>query len=647
MKNTKKIIASILALALTVTCLPTDTVKAESKPKLNKTKVTLEVGETVKLKVKKASGLKTKWKSSKPKVAAVSKKGKVTAKSVGSTKIKVTITTKDNKKIKLKTKVKVIEGKVASPATTPAVSVPSTIPAITVYVVVSFPPAGRPEDQKTNEPVADPSHEPTTSPAVTPPTEPTKTPDTDPAEKPTVTPTVTPTSTPTLSPNDNVLFQGDVTYAMTNAKFWADKSETADDVIMTAEQIKEINESVYKDASTNTYDLKNFNIDNFNAESMKTTLKNDLISVRDDYVIGRGKTMYVEGKAVDTNDYFDDIFDNVSNADTTGFTTRKLALVVKRTGMRSIPTADCVGWSATDPDDEFMNTGLNINDPMIVSAITADGKFAFGICSYCSGWVATEDIAICDDKETWLSMWNTPDKETLVVNTNHITLDASISYPESSKLELYLGTTLPIVSSDNIPANIGERNTWYNHVVYVPARDDEGKLVKAYALIPMNAKVNAGYLDYTERNVLETAFTCLGDRYGWGGMLDAMDCSLYMRQIYKCFGFDLPRNTTWQARVPGYVTNISGKTDEEKTDYIRTCMPGTILIFSSHEMMYLGEADGKLYVISDLGSLVESESANAGDDVKTVYGVAINSLDVRRGNGRTWLNCLENALELK
>ena len=54
--------------------------------------------------------------------------------------------------------------------------------------------------------------------------------------------------------------------------------------------------------------------------------------------------------------------------------------------------------------------------------------------------------------------------------------------------------------------------------------------------------------------------------------------------------------------------------------------------------MYIGEVDGKQYVISDLGSASETE-ASIGPTVaaKKIYCVSINSLDVRRANGNTWL----------
>ena len=78
--------------------------QAKAKVKLNKTKATLVVNRTVKLKVK-GTKKKVKWTTSNKKVATVSKKGVVTAKKPG----KATITAKVGKK-KYKCKITVIAG---------------------------------------------------------------------------------------------------------------------------------------------------------------------------------------------------------------------------------------------------------------------------------------------------------------------------------------------------------------------------------------------------------------------------------------------------------------------------------------------------------------------------------------------------------
>jgi hypothetical protein len=94
-RNVFAIVAMVLALALVMPVVFSVQSNAASKKKvkLNKTKATLVAGKTVQLKVQN-SKKKVTWKSNNTKVATVSKKGVVTAKTPG----KATITAKVGKK---------------------------------------------------------------------------------------------------------------------------------------------------------------------------------------------------------------------------------------------------------------------------------------------------------------------------------------------------------------------------------------------------------------------------------------------------------------------------------------------------------------------------------------------------------------------
>lgn len=99
----KQTFAWILALMMVFSIFPATQVNAATKPKLSKTKITMTVGQSKKLKVKgisKKRAKRIKWKSSKKKVVTVTKTGKIKARKAG----KATITAKVGKK-KLKCKV--------------------------------------------------------------------------------------------------------------------------------------------------------------------------------------------------------------------------------------------------------------------------------------------------------------------------------------------------------------------------------------------------------------------------------------------------------------------------------------------------------------------------------------------------------------
>ena len=118
-----KFMAILLTLVLTLSMANglVFNVSAAS-PKLNKKKVTITVGKTVKLKVKKNKAKKkVKWKSANKKIVKVTKKGKIKGIKPG----KTVVTAKVGKK-KLKCKVKVVAKKQTTKPT-----VKPTVPATT------------------------------------------------------------------------------------------------------------------------------------------------------------------------------------------------------------------------------------------------------------------------------------------------------------------------------------------------------------------------------------------------------------------------------------------------------------------------------------------------------------------------------------
>lgn len=112
MNQSKKKIAILMTLVLVMTSFSIANINAAMKVKLNKTRVTLQVGKSVTLKLKN-NKKKVKWLSSSRKVAVVTKKGKVTAKKAG----KAVITAKVGKK-KYKCRVTVKENKKSTPTVT-------------------------------------------------------------------------------------------------------------------------------------------------------------------------------------------------------------------------------------------------------------------------------------------------------------------------------------------------------------------------------------------------------------------------------------------------------------------------------------------------------------------------------------------------
>ncbi|MCR5202414.1 MAG: cellulase family glycosylhydrolase, partial [Lachnospiraceae bacterium] len=120
-KGMRRVIGFLLALALVITSgvLPQGASAKTKKVKLNKSKATIKVGKTVKLKVNNApKKAKVKWSVNKKAVATVTKKGVVKGKKAGKAKVTAKVTYKNGKKkVTKKLKCTVTVKKAASSST--------------------------------------------------------------------------------------------------------------------------------------------------------------------------------------------------------------------------------------------------------------------------------------------------------------------------------------------------------------------------------------------------------------------------------------------------------------------------------------------------------------------------------------------------
>ncbi len=431
-------------------------------------------------------------------------------------------------------------------------------------------------------------------------------------------------------------FEG-VTQDMCTPQYWIENAgEGADEILMTAEEIKEFNSLAIAASGTNVYGIEDFK-EVFNAESVKASLSNKTAPARD---------WFIDGIKIDKEKYIEKInkvFDRTAWTDTSHESV--YAVAVRVTAVRNIPTNDVLRYSATDTDDENISTSLLVNEPFLIRQYCRKGsdEFYWGYARNCTGWVSAEDLAICKDKDEWLDAWKVEpgNEDFLVVTQSRLTLEPADLTPDISERQLTLGTILKLVPQEDRPENIAGRSGWHNYVVYLPCRDDKGRYYKQPAYIQTRYDVNIGFVPLTSANLIRLSFSCLGDRYGWGNMLGAMDCSGFMRNVYRCCGLEIPRNTNLQLNVPGTVMNLSLYSDEEKQAELERMAPGTLLFFSGHEFMYLGSLDGTAYCISDLGNVVEPSNDSV---IQSVYTVSVNPLTAKRANGNTWLGETGNAV---
>ena len=432
-----------------------------------------------------------------------------------------------------------------------------------------------------------------------------------------------------------ITYMPDVTAEMSEASYWADLRENSREIILTPEEIQAFNVDTAIASGTMVMDLRTA------AESFDGKARNEMIrsSATADAQYYFGWTYGSNGKKA-TWAYYEKMIRNCIDRKAKSVMPMRYGIAVNRTVLQVFPSSEPIWDDPTDHDFNYQYlSAVHVNDPLLIYTTSRDGKYYLARSRDCSGWIPAEDIALCADKEEWLSAWDLPSDKVLVVYGNKEYTDESFTAPETARRMLSQGSILELVTDLAPDQLVNNRSPYHNYVVYLPVRREDGTYEKKMALIPENAKVSVGFLPLTEENIAMVMLNNLGDAYGWGGMMDVEDCSGLMRTVYACFGLQIGRNGNWQWKMNMEKIDMANMSVEEKRLIIDELPIGAALCFPGHEMMYLGKVDGKYYVVSTVSSIM---SPDTGKRLRT-RDVMINTLDVKRANGQSWLQALNMA----
>ena len=176
MKNVKKLICKLLVALLILNLFPSNSAIAASKIKLNKSKITIKVGQSKKIKIVGANKThkKTRWKTSNKKIAKMSAvkndSVKITAVREGKAQITAQI---GNKKYSCKITVKKAEEAKQQDGSDATMDKPTAVPAVEPTAVTTSVPTVEPTAVTTSIPTVEPTALPTSVPTVVPTVEPT------------------------------------------------------------------------------------------------------------------------------------------------------------------------------------------------------------------------------------------------------------------------------------------------------------------------------------------------------------------------------------------------------------------------------------------------------------------------------------------
>jgi len=386
---------------------------------------------------------------------------------------------------------------------------------------------------------------------------------------------------------------------MLTAGYWISRHPSPDALILTAEQIAELNRHIEKGLEPAAAKISlgaGHNTSwpaSCSGSDLASALQKDIDRLRAKpryFSSGRQAPGAFYDRMIEDmdlaaiNPIFNPIFNPVMDSVIDPVQISLGGVIVRFSDQRILPTLEPLYSNPSEVDfDDLQNNALEMGTPLLLLHQTRDMKWTYVCSSSSSGWVESRHIARCSLEA--LEDFIHPDRFVVVLRPKvDIYRNPTLTYSEEY---VQMGGRFPLIEV--------EENAYQ---VMIPVSDSHGYLIKQQGYIQKN-QVSEGYLPYTARNILQQAFEMLNAPYGWGGMYGEQDCSRYIQQIFATVGVNFPRNSADQAMVGKRVTEFDPDTPEIfKIRSLDQASGGiTVLYLKGHIMLYLGKTGFLPYAI--------------------------------------------------
>ncbi len=390
--------------------------------------------------------------------------------------------------------------------------------------------------------------------------------------------------------------------------YWLERLPEKERILLTPQEIAACNEKIRSQAESGVYELTLY------PQSVSgSRLKNWLQAAE----MPEG---FVNGKPLEAA-WSKAVLQRLNLAAVKEMNSVAYGLATERCNLRILPTATPVFESAADRDfDQLQATILNPGEGVVVLQRSGDGLWLFVQASTYRGWVSSASIAVAE-RQAWLDYLNA--ERFVTVSGVKLVLDV-----ETRKVIAEMGSKLPLAEDDK--------------TLLLPQRDAAGHLRLLTVELPEGSETVRGYLPYNRENVLRQAFKFKGQPYGWGGLKESVDCSSLIMDVYRCFGFQLPRDAdTQELAAAGRTTKLQRA---ERGSQLDAASPGAALYMPGHTMLYLGKTENRHYIIHSLGSYGEPDRNGKFRRVPAMQ-VIVSELGLTRKNGQTFYEALTSVRE--
>lgn len=275
-------------------------------------------------------------------------------------------------------------------------------------------------------------------------------------------------------------------------------------------------------------------------------------------------------------------------------------IAVRYTRLRNVPSFFPEQQGITENGktrwDQWNVAILKIAKPVTVFYPSRSGEHLFVLCEEGFGWVRAEDIAFGSGQAV-RGFVKSPDFAVCTGDRVQFYSDESCTV---SSGWFGMGDCLPLAEKSN------------PRLVKIPVRKANGAFVAETAWLAKNAEAHVGWLPYTRRNIVLTAFNLLDNSYDWSGAFFGRQHETTYRDIFSVFGFRLP----WHG---GLFTFYGKNTEvmkpgigaENQYKMILTHEPFlTVQSCGGHAQLLLGDLGGMPIVFDQHGYGYKDEKGN-------------------------------------
>lgn len=284
----------------------------------------------------------------------------------------------------------------------------------------------------------------------------------------------------------------------------------------------------------------------------------------------------------------------------------KYGIINERVNLRAYPTSYKVGNYKGDNIDRFQESALYFGEIVIILNESMDSKWFLSISRDYIGWIEKKKVSLINKEKikSYLQGVRIIAKGNMRVKTC------------AKNFEVPLGSEL----------FVKDFRKGYKELYLSGFKSNK-------IILDSKQQFDTSYEELKVENIFKVAFRILNEPYAWGGKNGNRDCSSFVRDVYRVFGLELPRNASEQLKMDGVkVIDVSEYDSVKKLSILDEVGIGMPIYMKGHVMIYLGSYKETGFIIHDSLAFYNEEKVVGGGKIQ------VSSLEVCTSNNMKYID---------